>query len=265
MSPETGSPATDDVVARLREGASAVPHARFDSVAVLASAREALRRRRRRQSVTGAVAGGLLALTVASPVHLPGVGTVTMPGGHELRGVLGVQDPDAPAPEPGIDLGELLWHFNLGPPPSATTMAAEVAGLQRHAVPVLEELRPTWYEKSACDVLEYPRGTFSDDGTCGGRPGERPFDDAARADLDRIVDAVERSGVPSDELLRASYSADGSLITAAFARAGGGIQWNYAYVYSPAARPPEHRTALGPITVTPIGTTGWWFEQAPND
>jgi hypothetical protein len=102
-------------------------------------------------------------------------------------------------------------------------------------------------------------------GRCGGRPGERPFDDAARADFDRIVDAVERSGVPSEELLRASYSADGSLFTAAFARAGGGIRWNYAYLYSPAARPPEHQNPLGPITVTPIGTTGWWFEKAPDD
>jgi hypothetical protein len=145
-------------------------------------------------------------------------------------------------------------------------MAAEVAALERDVVPVLEELRPTWYESpGSCDVLEYPRGTFSDDGTCGGRPGERRFDATARADLDRILDAVRRSGVPTDELRSAAYAADGSLVTAGFWIPGGGIEWNYAYVYSPAARPPEPQTALGPVTVTPIGTTGWWFEKSPND
>jgi hypothetical protein len=64
----------DDVVARLREGAHAGPPARFDTRAVLADAKRALRRRRCRQSAAGAVAAGLLALVVASPVHLPGVG-----------------------------------------------------------------------------------------------------------------------------------------------------------------------------------------------
>jgi len=265
MSSGTGPHTTDDVVARLREGAAAVPHARFDTVAVLAAARGALRRRRRRQTTAGVVAGGLLALTLAGPVHLPGVGTVTMPGGHELRGVLGVEDLDGPAPAPGIDLDELFAHFRFGPP-SPETMAAEVAALERDVVPVLEELRPTWYESpGSCDILEYPRGTFSDDGVCGGRPGERRFDATARADLDRILDAVERSGVPTDELRSAAYAADGSLLTAGFWIPGGGIEWNYAYVYSPAVRPPEPQTSLGPVAVTPVGTTGWWLEKSPND
>jgi hypothetical protein len=64
----------------------------------------------------------------------------------------------------------------------------------------IEELKPTWHEEGPCDILEYPRGTFSDDGACGGHPAEQLFDDAARADLDRILDAVEQSGVPTKEL-----------------------------------------------------------------
>jgi hypothetical protein len=198
-------------------------------------------------------------------VHLSGVGTVTMPGSHELRGVLGVSDPDAPAPAPGVDLGELFSHFRFGPPKS-DTKAVETAALERDVLPVLEELRPTWYESPGeCQIVEYSRGTFSDDGVCGGRPGERPFDETARADFDRILDAVERSGVPTHELREAMYDSDGNLVTCAFWRDEAGWEWNYAYVYSPDVRPPEPQTPLGPVVVSPIGRTGWWFEKSPDD
>jgi hypothetical protein len=132
-------------------------------------------------------------------------------------------------------------------------------------LPVLEELEPTWYEEGPCDILEYPRGTYSVDGACGGRPGEQPFDDTARADLDRILDAVERSGVPTSELMRATYAPDGTLETAEFLRSGGGIEWNYAYLYSPDERPTQWESPLGPVTIIPIAGTGWWFQTSPND
>ena len=268
MSPRTGLDSPDDVVARLREAAHAVPDVRFDTPAVLATARRALRRRRRRQAVVGLVGAGLVALTVAGPVHLPGVGTFAMPGGHQVRVGLGVEDPDAPAPAAGFDLGELrewLAQFS-SEPPSSETMAEEVAGLQEHFLPVLEDIRPTWYETNqGCDVLEYPRGTFSDDGECAGRPGELPFDGPARTDLDRLVAAVRDSGVPSEELRSASYTQARTVASASIARTGGGIEWNFSYLYSPESRPREWESALGPVTITPIGDSGWYFEQAPND
>ena len=264
MSGGTGSPAADDVVARLREGAHAVPDVPVDPRPVLAGARRALRRRRRRQTVAGAVTAGVAALVVASPVHVAGVGTVTMPGGHQVRGVLGLDTADGPAPAPGVDLGELLARLRKGPPSSAQ-MAEDVANLQRYVVPLLEELRPTWYEDQACHVVEYRRGTFSDDGTCAGRPGEQRFDDAARADFDRILAAVRRSGIHSDELASAAYDREGRLVSAGFPISGGGIRWNYTYLYSPDGRPPEWESPLGPVTVTPIGASGWWFEKAPDD
>ncbi|MEO3857109.1 hypothetical protein [Acrocarpospora sp. B8E8] len=192
-----------------------------------------------------------------------------MPGGHQVRTVLGLEDPAAPATaRPGFDLGELLGlfdgMFNSGQP-SPERMAEEVANLQTHVLPVLREIRPTWYEEAQCDILEYPRGTFSDDGKCGGRPAEQPFDDVARADLDRILDAVERSGVPTNELTGARYAPDGTVESVGFLRSGGGIEWNFAYLYSPDERPREWESALGPVTITPIGATGWWFEKSPND
>jgi hypothetical protein len=145
-------------------------------------------------------------------------------------------------------------------------MASEVARLRDHVLPVLEDLEPTWYEEGQCDILEYPRGTFSDDdGACGGRPTEQPFDAAARADLDRILDAVEQSGVPTNELTRARYAPDGTVEFVGFLRSGGGIEWNFAYLYSPDIQPAQWESPLGPVTVTPIADTGWWFERSPND
>ena len=263
MSSPAGLHTPDDVVARLRE-ASAVPNVRFDTPAVLASAQRALGRRRRRQAIGGVVGAGVVALTLAGPVHLTGVGTFAMPGGHQARTVLGLEDPDAPAPAVGLDLSELLSAF-VTDPPSREQMAQEVASLNAYVMPVLEELQPTWYEKGGCDILTYPRGTFSANGTCGGRPGEQPFDDAARADLDRILDAVEQSGVPTDELMRASYAPDGTVESAGFLRSGGGIEWNFAYLYSPDEQPAPWESPLGPVTITRIADTGWWFEKSPND
>jgi hypothetical protein len=260
----------DDVVARLRD-ASAVPDVRFDTPAVLAAARRALRRRRRRQAFVSATAAGLLALTVSGPVHLPSGGTLAMPGGHQVRTWLGVEDTGEPAPAPaaGGGLGGLLDGLlderRYGEP-SPETMAEEVASLQTHVLPVLEELKPTWYEVDGrCDILEYPRGTFSTDGECGGRPAEQPFDDVARADFGQILDAVQRSGVPTNELLSATYAPDGTVESAGFYRFGGGIEWNLAYLYSPDDRPAQENSPLGPVTTTPIGHTGWWFEKSPND
>jgi hypothetical protein len=263
MNPQTGLQNPDHVVARLRE-ASAIPNVHFDTPAVVASAQRALRRRRRRQAIGGVVGAGLVAMTLAGPVHLAGVGTFTVPGGHQVRSWLGVVDPDTPAPAAGFDLSELLGHF-VTRPPSAEQMATDVANLGAYVLPVLEELQPTWYEDGPCDILEYRRGTFSVDGVCGGRPGEQPFDDAARHDLDRILDAVERSGVHTDELMRAEYAPDGTVESAGFLLSDASIEWNWAYLYSPDTTPPEYQTRLGPVTVTAIGDTGWWFEQAPDD
>jgi hypothetical protein len=263
MSSQSGLHTPDDVVARLRD-ASAVPNVRFDTPAVLATTQRALRQRRCRQAIGGVVGAGLLALTLAGPVHLAGVGTLTIPGGHQVRTLLGVEDADAPAPASGIDLTELLSPFDTEQP-SPEQMAEEVASLRAYVLPVLEELEPTWYEEGPCDILEYPRGTFSDDGACGGRPAEQPFDVAARADLDRILDAVEQSGVPTNELMSARYSPDGTVESAGFLRSGGGIEWNFAYLYSPDKQPAKWESPLGPVVIASIADTGWWFEKSPND
>ena len=57
----------------------------------------------------------------------------------------------------------------------------------------------------------------------------------------------------------------GGTVTASIARTGGGIEWIFSYLYSPASRPREWESALGPVTITQIGDSDWYFEQAPND
>jgi hypothetical protein len=43
------------------------------------------------------------------------------------------------------------------------------------------------------------------------------------------------------------------------------IEWNFAYLYSPDEQPALWESSLGPVTITPIADTGWWFEKPPND
>src|SRR5690349_23197147 len=96
MSRRPGAEPTDDVVARLREGAYAVPRARFDGHDVLAGARRALRRRRRRQLAGAAAAAALvIAATLGAATLLPGSASPP-PAGGDRR--LAVPPPTRPAP-----------------------------------------------------------------------------------------------------------------------------------------------------------------------
>jgi hypothetical protein len=94
-----------DVLARLRAGADRVEERRFDTHAVLARSRRALRRRRARQAIGACTtaAAVTLSLAVAGPVPVPGLGDVTLPGGEQLRELFGLGDPSAcEAPEPTV-------------------------------------------------------------------------------------------------------------------------------------------------------------------
>ena len=216
MSSQTGPHTPDDVVARLREAPCRSRRAVRHS-AVLATARRALRRRRRRQSFAGVVGAGLLALTLAGPVHLAGVGTVTIPGGHQVRSLLGIEDPTGPPRR---------RHRPGGAARDSSTPAAVGRddgrggrGPARDVLPVLEELRPTWYEEGPCDILEYPRGTFSDDGDMRRAPGRaalrrrrprrpRPDPRRRRAERGPHQRADERDGTPRTAavVLQGSYA-----------------------------------------------------------
>jgi hypothetical protein len=135
-------------------------------------------------------------------------------------------------------------------------LAGETARLQREVLPVLAELQVTWFEKGPCALLADRRGMFTTDGTCaGGREGERTFDTTARADLDRILAALARTGVATKDRATAIYDADGTLSTAGFS-----LTDTTSYLYSPSHPPSEWDSPLGRVKQRPISTPGWYLQ-----
>jgi hypothetical protein len=153
-------------------------------------------------------------------------------------------------------------------PPSPAEMATEVAALQEKVLPVVRELRVSWYlnDDLRCGAIEWARGKFHSAGaSCGRDDGSQVFDDQTTAAFRQLTDAIAASRVPTDRLYEAVFASDGRVQSAVFRRAGGGIDYVFKYIYSPTAKPAEWTSPLGPVVLTKIGDTGWWFERSPND
>lgn len=211
--PRDTAPDHDAVVALLRSGAPGLPTLRSDPRTVTSRARRALRRRRLRNSVlavTGAAAA-YLALALAGPLPVPGVGTVTVPGSQPLRALAS-------------------RSFPFGPP-GADQRQAEVNRLESEVLPVVEDLDLSLYLLTIepCRVLEYPRGNYRD-----GDPECRdlvPFDAQARTDFDKVTDAVERSGVAVERIVRDAAGTYVQLNDRSW-------QYNWEYAYLPGVGSP---------------------------
>jgi hypothetical protein len=225
------------VVAYLRARAPGLPPAQFDPRAVTSRARRALRRRRLRHAaaaVTGAAAA-YLALALAGPLAVPGLGSVTVPGGDALRPIVAGPDPERTHP---LDRRQ-----------------ADVDRLEAQVLPVVQDLALSYYllEEGPCRVLEYPRGNYRDGSPeCGDLV---PFDAQARADFDAVTAAVERSGVAVERIFRQ-----------------GGIyvqlednswQYNWEYVYRAGIPAPPATTFPGEEWTHIRGD--WWYHRAHDD
>lgn len=153
------------------------------------------------------------------------------------------------------------------PPPPAERMATEVSALETHVLPVVGELRASWYLREiTCGSIVWSRGAFTSDGRgCEPGDGAARFDPPSRAAFDRVTGAIEASRVPVTRLYEATYDAEGRVVAAAFGRRGGGLRYVYRYLYSRAGPPSAWTSPLGPVTLTRIGATAWWFEQSPDD
>ncbi len=152
-------------------------------------------------------------------------------------------------------------------PPSATKQSAEVAALQTHVLPLVKELRATWYlnEGLRGGSIYWKRGKFSKDLTRAREDGDALFDKETAAAFEQFAQAIRTSGVPTNRLVEAKFADDGTLSFASFQRRGGGITFVFTYIYSPGAKPPEWSSKLGPVVLTRIGDSDWWFEQSPDD
>ena len=232
----------DEIVAYLRTRAPGLPTVPVDPHAITARARRALDRRRRRQ-VRGSVAATAgatavyLVLALVGPVPVPGVGSVSVPGGNGVRALVAKVVP--------------------GFLPSPDQWPGEVDRLEKSVLPVVQRLEVSYYlleEGPPCHILEYPRGNYRD-----GAPECHdlvPFDAQARADFDEITAAVRRSRVPV-ERIRGS---------------GGGFyirlndnswQYNYEYVYLPGAAAPPPTT--WPVERWTHIRGNWWFFRSHDD
>jgi hypothetical protein len=236
---EPTAPSDDAVVAFLRTRAPGLPTVQFDTRAVTARARGALRRRRLRNSVLAAACASIvyLGLALAGPVPVPGVGTVTVPGSQALRAMVADVIP--------------------GRPPGPDEWSDDVDSIEKYLLPVLDQLQVTYYlddEAGSCRIMKYSRGDFSDQSHC---EEMTPFDEQAAADFNRVRRAVERSGLPVERLGR---------------ELGGGYyvrlkdsswQYNYQYVSLPGADAPPPKNFPEEEWTRIRGD--WWFFRAHDD
>jgi hypothetical protein len=228
----------DAVVAYLRARAPGLPTPRFDARTTTSRARGALRRRRLRNTVM-AVAGtatAYLTFALAGPLPVPGLGTVSAPGGESLQALAG-------------DL------FPVGPPGPGRRQA-DVDRLEADVLPVIQELELSLYlvDASSCRILEYPRGDYRDgDPQCGDLA---PFDAQTRADFDKVTDAVQSSGVAVERIFR-----DGAGIHVQLTDHSWKYDWQY--VYLPGAGSPP--TTTHPSEQWTHIRDGWWLHRAHDD
>lgn len=164
-------------------------------------------------------------------------------------------------------LSGAIWYSGVTSPPSAQQQSEEVAALQKHVVPVVTDLRATWYlnEGIRHDSIYWKRGKFTRDPDRARQEGDNLFDSETEAAYEQFTNAIRASGVPINRLAEAKFAADGTLRYASFYRSGGGITYVFTYIYSPGAKPTEWQSKLGPVVLTRIGDSDWWFEQSPDD
>lgn len=158
-----------------------------------------------------------------------------------------------------------LGYFSLrairGDLPSEPEQAAYVTSLRATVVPVIEELQVEYFmDAPGCANLTYRRGDFidGDPEDCGGSTGHAiQFDDVARADHARVVEALDRSRTPIERL--GGRFTDGALGWAFFSSTRGApFAASWELLHDPDDVQPEQAT--GQVTYTAVpGQAGWVF------
>ena len=160
-----------------------------------------------------------------------------------------------------------FWYQGLTSRPSLRRQSEEVAALETHVLPLVQDLKATWYldEGVGSRSIYWKRGKFTKDPVRARQDGDELFDKETEDSFEQFSQAIRASGVPTNRLREATFADDGTLRTASFKRRGGGLEFVFTYIYSPAAKPEEWTSRLGPVVLTRIGDSDWWFEQSPDD
>lgn len=166
-----------------------------------------------------------------------------------------------------VFVGGVFWYQDITSIPSVTRQAEEVAALETHVLPLVKDLRATWFlnERFGTDSIHWSRGRFTNDPARASQDGDSVFDPETKESFERLSRAIRSSGVPTNRLREAVFADDGTVRTASFQRRGGGPEFVLTYIFSPGAKPREWTSNLGPVVLTRIGDTDWWFEQSPDD
>lgn len=161
----------------------------------------------------------------------------------------------------------VFWYQGVTSLPPARQQAEDVAALETHVLPLVKDLRATWYlnEGFGSRSLYWQRGNFTNDPARARQDGDELFDKETEKAFEQFSQAIRASGVDTNRLRKATFADDGTLRTAAFHRRGGGIEFVFDYIYAPGAQPEPWTSRLGPVVLTQIGDSDWWFEQSPDD
>ncbi|HZM75227.1 MAG TPA: hypothetical protein VFC19_05845 [Candidatus Limnocylindrales bacterium] len=156
-------------------------------------------------------------------------------------------------------------------PPPTQTQADEVARLQAHVVPVVDELKVLFYldEGSSCNAILYSSGEFRDGDDSCGSPTERygQFDSRVRGDFDRIDAAIGTSKVPTHRF-DATFTTGGALREVTFPREDSSWQWNWSYLYDPGDTVAKDLQPGDPKVGVPKYrriNEDWWLVTAVDD
>ena len=160
-----------------------------------------------------------------------------------------------------------FWYQGITSRPSVQRQSEEVAALEAHVLPLVKDLRATWFldERFGDGSIYWKRGRFTKDAARVRPDGDHRFDKETEESFEQLSQAIRASGVPTNRLREATFAEDGTLRTASFKRRGGGLEFVFTYIYSPGARPEAWTSKLGPVVLTRIGDSDWWFEQSPDD
>lgn len=151
-------------------------------------------------------------------------------------------------------------------PPSPETQAEEVARLEAHLVPVVDELEVRFYldEGPSGKAILYPPGEFCEGEDRCGSPTARqgPFDARVLGDFKRIKAGIEASEVDTHRF-DASFTDDGALRTASFPREDCSWKWTWIYLYDPNDTVVKDQEPGAP-TYTKINED-WWLLTEVDD
>ena len=107
----------------------------------------------------------------------------------------------------------VFWYQNITSLPSVERQSEEVAALETHVLPLVKNLRATWYlnERFGSGSIYWKRGNFTRDPARARQDGDSLFDKETEESFQQFSQAIRASGVTTSRLREAKFADDGTL------------------------------------------------------